>query len=264
MARTAEAKPVEEKPRPDREPEFTLYGWNACRAAFDRRPEALKRLYYSIERSRELAPVKKWCGDHQLPYRELDGESLSRAAKSVHHEGVVMVLHEQKIPAAVSLIQRGLKPGEVAVALDGVENTHNLGAILRSSAFFGAMALVLSGAENQADFTPSAARMAEGGFETVPVYRCTDLASVLRDLREKKVFVLGADLKSNQSLYETEVPFPCVVVMGGEREGLSAPVRRRCDAVVHVPGAGPLQSLNVSVAAGVILAELNRRKMRRP
>ena len=93
----------------------------------------------------------------------------------------------------------------------------------------------------------------------MPVYDSSDLSSTLRDFRAEKVFVLGADIRQSQSLYETEVIFPCVLVLGNEQEGLSERVKKRCDALVSVPGSGNMESLNVSVAAGVILAELYRR-----
>ena len=89
---------------------------------------------------------------------------------------------------------------------------------------------------------------------------CKSLASALRDLQSKKVFVVGADLNAKKSLYEIKIPFPCVVVAGNERDGLSAPVKKRCDVLVKIPGAGAMESLNVSVSVGVLLGELARRQ----
>ena len=107
--------------------------------------------------------------------------------------------------------------------------------------------------------TPSAARNAEGALEDIPVFQCSDLSSALREFKTQNVFVLGTDLKSGESLYETKVDFPCVLVLGNEQEGMSSRVKKRCDAVVKVPGTGKMQSLNVAVAASVVLAELRRR-----
>ncbi|MFQ5450626.1 MAG: TrmH family RNA methyltransferase, partial [Nitrospinaceae bacterium] len=249
-------KPGIQRPR---ESEFTVYGWNACLAVFENRPQDIRRMFFSKERSPQLAPLKKWCQSQRLPYRQLDAESLNKVAASYHHEGVVLVTRPIAPGSVHSLIRKDLPSDGVVVALDRVGNPHNLGAILRSCGFFGALALVTGTQDDQAMMTSSAARMAEGAWEIVPIYHCSDLPSALRDFRKKGVFTLGADLQSATSLYEIEVPRPCVVVMGNERDGLSERVKKRCDAVVHIPGKGPVQSINVSAAAAVILAELHRR-----
>jgi len=241
--------------------EFVVYGLNASMNVFSKRPEDLLRVFFHEDRSSKMRAVKKWCQTHKLPYRQLDNESLNKVAASVHHEGVVMVVRPMKHENIRALIRGGLSKKSVVVALDRVSNTHNLGAILRVSAYFGIAAMIVEADENQRFLTPSAARMAEGGMEDVPSYRCGDLASALRDLKAKGAFVLGADLESKESIYVQEIRFPCVVVVGNEREGLSERVKKRCDALVHVPGKGQMQSLNVAVASGVILAELNRRQI---
>lgn len=259
-------KPVREKPKNTRaqwirENEFTVSGWNACLAAFKKRPEDIRRLYFAKERSSELKDIKAWCRENKLPYRELEPDALNKAAGTVHHEGVAIVTRPPGLKSVYELSRNELPKNAVIVALDGMSNTHNLGAILRSGAYFGAAGVLMAcGKGEQALVTPSTARIAEGAVEMVPIYNCTDVASALRDLKALGVFVLGTDNKSRLSLYETKITFPCVVVMGNEREGLSKPVRGRCDRIVSVPGCGVMESLNVSVAAGVVLGELFRRQ----
>lgn len=170
-----------------------------------------------------------------------------------------MVVRPIRLQPVRPLVKRGLSRTGILLALDRVSNTHNVGAILRSCAYFGAEGMLIALEQDQAMITPSMARTAEGALEIVPVFDCTDLSSALRDFRAGQTFVVGADPQSNRSLYETDVSFPCVVVLGNEREGLSPRVKRRCDVLVRVPGGEALQSLNVSVAAGIILAELSRR-----
>ncbi len=248
--------------KPLKEQEFTIYGLNACKAVFDNRPEDICRVFFSKERSSGMAAVKRWCQTHKLPYRELDAPSLYKVASSAHHEGTVMVVRPRTLKPVHGLLRNQVDKNSLMVGLDRVGDTHNLGAILRSCAFFGASGLILGNHEDQAKITSSAARMAEGALETVPMYQSSDLASSLRDFREKKVMVIGADLGSGGSLYETKISFPCILVVGNENEGLSDKVKKRCHELVHVPGCGDMQSLNVSVATGVILAELNRQKNR--
>ena len=255
------------KTRPDRErkqykkqEEFTLYGWNACMSAFKARPESLLRLFFSRARTSQLKEVKAFCGEKKIPYRQLDLESLNKVASGVHHEGVVMVVRPLQPQSAHRLIRGKMSEKGLVVALDEIDNPHNQGAILRTCAFFGVEGLMVPGNGKASAISSSAARMAEGGLEKVPVFTSTDLSSTLRDCREQGWFVVGADPSSKETLFNAKIKFPAVVVMGSEQEGLSSRVKQRCDTLVRVPGTGTLQSLNVSVAAGIILAEMDRRR----
>ena len=112
--------------------EFTLYGWNACMSAFKKRPESLLRLFFSRKRTTELKAVKAWCAEKKLPFRQLDQESLNKVASGTHHEGIVMVVRPFPCDSVYKLIRGSIPTNEFVVALDGIENPHNQGAILRS------------------------------------------------------------------------------------------------------------------------------------
>ena len=240
--------------------EFTLYGWNACMSAFKKRPESLLRLFFSRNRTTELKAVKAWCMEKKLPFRQLDQESLNKVASGTHHEGVVMVVRPSPCDSVYKLIRGSIPKNGLVVALDGVENPHNQGAILRSCAYFAAKGLIVPNAGTVAGITPSAARMAEGGWESIPIYSSNDLSSSLRDLRERGWYVVGADLNTKKSLTSAKITFPTVLVFGNEQKGLSDRVKRRCNALVNIPGKGDVQSLNVSVAVGIMLADLDQRR----
>ena len=245
--------------RPSRKKtEANVYGLNACLKAFTSRPQDVLRLFFVRERSRNVMHMKKWCADHKLPYRQVTDREMERLTKSVHHEGVLLVMRPPTPPPPYKITEKKLAPDTVLVAFDRVENTHNLGALLRSCAFFGVTACILSKEEGQAALAPSAVRMAEGGLDAVPIYECSDLTTILRDLKDKGAFILGTAPEGSTSLYTTKIKRPCVVVIGNEATGLSERVRKRCDAAVHIPGTGKVQSLNVSVALGVVLSELTR------
>ncbi|CAI2719589.1 TrmH family RNA methyltransferase [Nitrospina watsonii] len=251
--------PPKKKHVPLKEREWTLCGWNACMRAFEQRPDGLLRLYYHKDRSKALYRIKQWCAKRKLPYRELDEESLNRAAAGVHHEGVVMVTAPLPVTTLYKFLEKPVPANWIGVAFDGVANTHNVGAVLRSCAYFGVRGVLLEKAQRPVAVASSTARTAEGALEVVPMYECADLSSGLRDLKSKNVFVIGTDPEAKDSLYDVEIPFPCVLVLGGEKEGLSKRVRDRCDKVVRIPGETAIQSLNVSVAAGVVLGEMHRR-----
>ncbi len=254
-------KDLKTRPPRLRDKEFTLYGWNACMRLFENRPQDILRVLFSKERSKGLAEVKDYCRSRKLPYRLLITEDLNKVAASIHHEGVVMVARPLEVNSAYALLKQGLPQDGILLALDQIENTHNVGAILRTAAFFGSAGLIISPVDKQALVTSSAARMAEGGLELVPLFECSDLSSLLRDAKAQKTFILGADPNASRSLYEVDVTFPCILALGNERTGLSQRVKNRCDLLVKIPGAGSMQSLNVSVGAGVILSELARRKL---
>ena len=257
-----------EKTRPDKarkqykkQEEFTLYGWNSCMSAFKARPESLLRLFFSRARASELKKVTAFCSENKLPFRQLDQESLNKVAAGVHHEGVIMVVKPLLPESAHRLIRGKMSDKGLVVALDSIDNPHNQGAILRTCAFFGVEGLIIPGTGKT--LPSSAARMAEGGLEEVPVFTSSDLPSALRDCRERGWFVIGADSNAKETLFDAEIKFPAVVVMGNEQTGLSSRVKQKCDKVVRVPGKGSLQSLNVSVAAGILLAEIDRRRKTR-
>jgi len=253
------AKPGEARPRL-KDQEVVVYGLNACMAAFKKRPADLLRVFFHESRRQELKEVTRWCRARKLPYRELDIESLNKVAASVHHEGVAMVVRPLLPLPLTQLMKGGLTAGSVLVALDGVENPHNIGAIARSAAYFGACGLVVEAGESARALPPSAVRMAEGGLESVPCYQTGDMPSAIRDLRGQGLFILGADAGAALTIQEAALTFPLVLVLGSEGQGLSERARKRCDALVRIPGSGQVESLNVSVAAGVLLAEVFRRR----
>ena len=151
-----------------------------------------------------------------------------------------------------------MKGRGAAVALDRVRNPYNIGAILRSAAFFGVDVALLGAPAPHPALPADAVRVAEGGVEHLALSRTTDLADTLQRLRAKGVRVVGADGASRVSVVGYAFARPTVLVLGHEREGLSERVRTQCDAVVAIPGTGAVESLNVAVAAGVMIAELVR------
>lgn len=253
-------QPTKQKPEIPKKNELTICGWNACWSQFKNRPEDILRLYFSQERGPELKEVARWCAKRKYPYRQLDAESLNKVSASLHHEGVAMTIRPPQLPVVRELIKKGIPADSISLTLDRIGNPHNFGAILRSAAYFGTKNIVLSEAQNQATVSSSVARMAEGALPLVSIYKCSDLPSALRDMQTVGVFVLGADVKSGNSLFEEQIKFPCMLVLGNEKDGLSDKVKKRCNKLIKIPGAGELESLNVSVAAGTILSEIYRRR----
>ena len=142
--------------------------------------------------------------------------------------------------------------------MDRVRNPYNVGAVVRTAAFFGVEAVLVGASAPHPGLAPLALRVAEGGAEHVALARTTDLADTLARLRARGALVVGADGHAERAYHEHVFDRPAVLVLGHEREGLSPRIRGQCDAVVAIPGGGAVESLNVAVAAGILIGEMMR------
>ncbi len=237
-------------------PTLVVYGRNACRALFERRPGAVVRVFLCEDRVPEFSELLRHCARHRLPYRIVPPEELERVCRSRHHEGICIV---SRRPRAADLGRiLGLPGPGWALALPGVGNPHNLGAIVRTAAHFGARCVLAEGPEDRV-LAPSAWRTAEGGAEWVPVVWAPDLGQTLGAFREAGYGLVATSSHQGDDLFRAPLPDRCVLLLGAEGSGLSAAAIRRADLCVRIPGTGRVESLNVATAAGVLLAELWRR-----
>ena len=192
----------------------------------------------------------------RLPYRVVGDAELMKVAGSQHHEGMCVVVSPRRPLEEAAFFAR-LPNVARMVYLDAVENPHNVGAVLRTAAHFGALAL--AGSRDRLP-TPSGAtaRVAEGGAEHVPMLRWADPLGSLAALAPRFTLVATAH-DASQSLYQADLPERCVFLLGAEGQGLSREVRALAKFAVAIPGTGAVESLNVSVAAAILLAEHYRR-----
>lgn len=231
----------------------TIHGLKACLAVYDHRPHDILRIFYRPHVAPQLGAMLRWAAGRRIVYRELDEEAMRRVAKSAHHEGLALVTQ----PLRYQTLDLADAPLSARwVALDGVENPHNLGAILRSAAFFGVEGLLAGGVAPEARVNSAALRVAEGGAEYVRLCAAAELAPALEALGEKGWRVIGLETDAPPLPTGGSTAPPWVLVVGHEQQGLSPPVRRVCGAVHAIPAGGGLGSLNVSVAAGVALSWL--------
>ena len=243
--------------RERRDAELRIHGFNAVRAVFARRPEAIRKVYLAEPRIPQLQPLLAWCVQHRIGYRVVDESDLQKLAASAHHEGVVAdVLREDM--ASLTAWLRELPDGPCcALWLDGVGNPHNLGAILRSAAHFAVKALLLPKHSSLA-LSGAAVRVAEGGAEAVPLVRLGREDNAFAQLRGAG-FVLAASLaRGGADLFVAGLPARLVYLIGAEGEGMDAGLARRCDLRLSIPGSGAVESLNVASATSVLLAQWRR------
>jgi TrmH RNA methyltransferase len=237
--------------------ELRLYGLHAVQAAFARRPEALRKLYLAEARIPQLQPLLKWCVARRIGYRVVADEDLRKLAASSHHEGVVAdVLREE--PAPLTAWLRDLPAGPCcALWLDGVGNPHNLGAILRSAAHFGVSALLLP-KHSPLALSGAAARVAEGGAEAVPFVRLGREDNAIAQLHGAGFALAATVVRGGADLFSARLPERLVYVLGAEGEGMDAALADGCDLRLSIPGSGAVESLNVSAATAVLLAQWAR------
>jgi 23S rRNA (guanosine2251-2'-O)-methyltransferase len=204
--------------------------------------------------SPRLQEIVDLCRQAKVPVRFEPRESLDRLVKGVAHQGVVAV---GGAAAYLDLEQLPDQDG-IIVVLDGVEDPHNLGAILRTAHAAGAVAVVVP-ERRAAGLTETVAKAAAGALGLVPVVRVTNVNRALETLKERGFWIYGLDERAEQVYSDTAYDKRAVLVLGGEGHGLHEQVRRRCDFLLRIPMAGQIASLNVSVTAGVVLFDWRRK-----
>lgn len=236
-----------------------IYGPHAIGDLLETAPEAVASLLIAagaragseadqvLSRARELGiPV------HTIDRRELENRRGGRGGSSVAADIRLAP------PLDLEDIEGVAGEAQLLIALDGVTDPHNLGAILRSAAAFGATA-VLCGKDRSAPLNDAAVRASAGAVAHVPLIRVTNLARALQTLQGKNFWIFGMAAEATQSLYDTDLAGPVVLAFGAEGAGLRPGVSRACDALISLPMAGRIASLNVSVTAGIAASEFCRR-----
>jgi TrmH RNA methyltransferase len=253
----AHRAPVERDPAVPVEQRY--YGLNACLAMFARRPDALRKLWLLESRIPALKPVLAHCVKHRLGYTVVEAEDLERLSGSAHHEGVVFgAMSAPEWPLSTWL--RELPKGPVlALWLDGVGNPHNLGAILRSGAHFGASGILLP-KESTLHVSGAAARVAEGGAEFLPIVRLGRPENAFEQLKAAGFTIAATVVRGGTSLFKSKLPERLVYILGAEQSGVDAPLAQASTLRLAIPGRGAVESLNVASAASVLMAEWLRQQ----
>ena len=196
-------------------------------------------------RIQELVDLAREAG---TPVRFEDRGSLQRLAGSSAHQGVVALGAEFKYADYDQVADRG----ELVVVLDGVEDPHNLGAIVRTAYAAGATAILIP-ERRAAGLTETVAKAAAGALEHLPVARVTNINRTLENLKKRGYWIYGVDERGTEDYHQVKWNQPAAIVLGAEGKGLHQQVRESCDVLVRIPVVGQISSLNVSVAAGIVL-----------
>jgi 23S rRNA (guanosine2251-2'-O)-methyltransferase len=239
-----------------------VYGLHAVNAALERAPERVLELWLvqtrDDARTRELKVRAERVGVH---VQSVSGDALTKLVGDVVHQGAAVAMRPLKAWDEHDLAQAldQLRADPLLLILDGVTDPHNLGACLRTADAAGAHAVVIP-KDRAASVDGVVRKVAAGAAEFIPVATVTNLARTLEVLKERGIWVVGTDGEAEQSLHSADLKRPLALVLGAEGSGLRRLTRDRCDFLVRIPMAGHVQSLNVSVAAGIALFEALRQR----
>lgn len=239
--------------------EQKVHGVRACEALFARRPADIVRVYVSAARKPTFKKLLEHCVSNRLGFQVVDEENLDRLAGGLHHEGIVILAREPARGDAAALLA-GVADGRIRgplVYLDGVQNPHNLGSILRTAAHFGA-GCVIGATGDLPPLSAAARRVSEGGAEYVPLFDLDDPPAVLAALGRAGFARVTTTSRAGDAPAAAGLSRDVVLVLGSEAEGVSPRIAKLADRRVRIPGSGNVQSLNVAVAAGILLAEACR------
>jgi len=230
----------------------TLHGFHAVTARLRQRPDSVRALYVDAARvdarARDLLGRATGAG---VAVHTVDSARLTALAGHAQHQGVVAVVDAALPYVTLDDVLDTLTEPALLVVLDGVTDPHNLGACLRSADAFGAHAIVVP-KDRAVGVNATVAKAASGAADTVPVIAVTNLARALRSLKDRGVWLLGAEA-GGESLYDADLSGPIAWVLGAEGSGLRRLTREACDRLVGIPLTGSVPSLNVSVACGICL-----------
>lgn len=245
-----------------RHDELKLCGLAAVKARFSRDPGSIKRLFFDHAMGQRVGLICKALAAQKKVYRQVEADELDKISGSIHHGGIVAVVYAPPLRVTTpGDVAKWAKAGEAVLVLDRIGNAHNLGAIARTAAFMGIARIVIPDHVSAARPSDSAHRVAEGGFEHLEIWQAKDLVVFLRELATAGYEVVGAATRGGRpDAPRGTARKPLALVLGNEEQGLAPEVAAACTRLVTIPGSGKVESLNVSVAAAVLMWELLARR----
>ena len=242
--------------------EFTIEGRNAVIEAL-RAGKTIDRLFI-LDGCQDgpISTIKREAKKSDVQVRFVAKEALDRMSETGHHQGVIAKCAAYEYAEVSDILEKAAKRGEdpFIIVLDNIEDPHNLGAIIRSANLAGAHGVIIP--KNRAvGLTATVARTSAGALNYTPVAKVTNLARTIEDLKKQGIWFACADM-DGQEMYSVNLTGPIGLVIGNEGEGVSRLVKEKCDLVCSIPMNGDIDSLNASVAAGVLMYEVVRQRMR--
>ncbi len=237
-----------------------IYGFHAVTGRLRQGGTGIKEIYLDPSRAdRRAKDLARLAGERGVRVMMVDGARLDGMTQHARHQGVVARVDAQALPRDIHEVLEGIAGPALLLVLDGITDPHNLGACLRVADAMGVHAVVAP-KDRAAGITPTVEKVASGAADTVPFIPVTNLARAMRELKESGIWLIGADQDAERDLYALKIDGPVAWVLGAEGEGMRRLTRENCDELARIPMAGTVESLNVSVSAGICLAETRRQR----
>ena len=241
-----------------------LFGLHSVQAALDYSPKKIHQAWVDCGRQdKRLGQAVEDLAALGIVPEKVDRKRLDRLADNNNHQGIVIEvempgeLSESDLKTAVENLSE--TQTALFLVLDNVQDPHNFGACLRTADATGVQGVIIT-KDNATGITPTVCKVASGAAETVPVYQVTNLARTLRWLKGEGLWIMGAAGETAQTVYTADFTVPMALVVGAEGKGLRRLTKEQCDVLVSVPMLGQVESLNLSVATGVLLYEAVRQR----
>ena len=239
-----------------------IYGIHAVQAALDGDTDVLEIWIEEKRKDKRVEPVIQLAKQHQVEIKRVSHQYLNDTLPDARHQGVVARLKgiSVKTESELSHLLDNLNKPAFLLLLDGVTDPHNLGACIRTAEAAGVDALVVP-KDKSCGMTATVRKVASGAAEVLPFIQVTNLSRCLKSLQDRGIWIIGTDLATQTNLYQQDLTGPIAIVMGAEAKGLRRLTKENCDSLVKLPMNGTVESLNVSVATGVVLFEALRQRL---
>jgi 23S rRNA (guanosine2251-2'-O)-methyltransferase len=240
-----------------------IHGFHAIVSRLRRQPGSVREIYLDSSRNdRRARDLVRLAGDLGVRVMMVDGARLDGITGHARHQGVAAEVETVEPARDLDAVLASVGEPGLLLILDGVTDPHNLGACLRVADAMGVHA-VIAPKDRAAGINATVEKVASGAAETVPFLAVTNLARAMRDLKERGIWLIGADQGAERDLYSIKLEGPIGWVLGAEGEGMRRLTREHCDELARIPMLGTVESLNVAVTAGVCLAETRRQRGRK-
>jgi len=237
-----------------------IFGFHAVTSRLRQNPDSIKEVFLDAarrdQRARDLAKLAESQGVRLIT---CDDARLTSMTGGVRHQGVAANIDVTRSHVDIEDVLDTLTEPALLLVLDGIQDPHNLGACLRVADAFGVHA-VIAPKDRAVGLTATVHKVASGAADTVPYVSVTNLARTLRELKDRGIWVIGTDADGSSDLNSVKLDGPIAWVLGAEGEGMRRLTRETCDQLVSIPMLGSVESLNVSVSAGICLFETQRQR----
>jgi 23S rRNA (guanosine2251-2'-O)-methyltransferase len=237
-----------------------LFGFHAVRTRLRSAPASVEALYVdATRRDKRMQDLLRVAQGFNITPMPVEAARLDKMCGHTRHQGVVAQAGAIALAKSLDDLLDDLRTDPLLLLLDGVTDPHNLGACLRVADGAGVHAIVAP-RDRACGINATVSKVASGAADTVPYFMVTNLARTMQELKERNIWLVGTTEDAPQTLYEAKLTGPLGLVLGAEGEGMRRLTRERCDALISIPMAGAVESLNVSVASGVCLYEAVRQR----